>query len=260
MKYDDGNGDIMTGVVRIATGKILNTSSGQTPQLFVGLNASKPSPGVGDMYIATDACKNYTCYVCGIWALVSSSSIIIAENHEGTITNLFVQYLAGAGTGTTNAGTHRYDMTTGTGIAGSISEYMCNFTVTPVSDNFEANILVQNIVNGVGGTRTFQIGIEGLHCELKFYQTDAGSWTCYTNDDVTNQTTNISDIVNGDLLTIKCTGGKIHYLVNGTIVATHSSISLVGVSGSLIAQVTGDALTSTARELSIDYMALWELK
>jgi len=241
---------------RIANGKVISVKDGNMPYIYVGTDVGKPTPGVGDLAICTDTGKQYICFVNGIWAINYSVTKNGASNHEGTITNVFGQYLAGAGTGVTNAAFHRYDMTTGTGVAGSESDYIAYIDITPLTDSFEANILVQNLVSGANGNRYYFIGIMGLNCEVVFTQTNAGAWQCHTHDGVTDQTTNIANIVAGDRLAIKGTGGKIHYLVNGSVVASHTTVALVGVTGQLTAEVVGDVNVTTARELSVDQMSI----
>lgn len=241
---------------RISNGKVISIKDGNQPYIYVGPDAGKPSPGVGDIAICTDTGKEYTCFISGVWAISYSVTRNGAYNHEGTITNVFRQYLAGAGSGSTNATTHSYDLSSGTGVAGSISDYLANIGIQPATDSFEANILVDNLVSGTNGNRYYFIGIIGLNCEVVFTQTNAGVWQAHTHDGTTDQTTTISDIVSGDRLTIKGTGGKMHYLVNGSVVATHTTVAFVAAAGQLTAEVQADVNVTVARQLSVDHMSI----
>lgn len=250
----------MTGVVRIASGKILNTASGQTPQLYVGLDASKPSPGVGDTYIATDTGKNYTCFVNGIWSLSISPVIEEYSNHLGTIDNMITTAVTGLGTASTDAANHEMDLSTGIG-AGT-SDYRNAVAIDPSLVNFETNYIIKNIVDGIGGNRSFTIGVtDNLGVGAYFYMHSSdGLWSVYSSNGISFEQTVITPFSSGDILTIKGMKNIIIYFINGVIVATHKSIVFGGVSCYSRMCLFSSGAVTAARSLSVDYSSWKVLK
>lgn len=242
----------------IKSGKDVSIQSGHYPNLYVGLDASKPTPAVGYYGICKDTGKSYICYVNGIWSLVDSAAVHGASNHEGNTSNIFISILTGLGAGAENAALHRFDMATGAG-AGT-SAYECNLDIVPATDTFTCNMKIDAMALGVAGNRYYFLGIQGMNCEVVFYQTNAGDWSCHTHDGVTAQNTTITALNDKDLLTIRGNGTNIQYLVNGSVVATHTTIAFVGVSGTMQAYIVADASVTTSRDISIDYISTEVLK
>lgn len=252
--------------MRIASGKVTSIKSGAYPAMLTGLDASKPSPGVSDVYYAMDTSKTYSCFVNGVWSLVSSPAREEYNNHMGTTDNIMSVAVSGNGTALTNPANHRMDLNTGDSLIGD-AQYKHAVGINLGGTDFEINFKIQNLVDGVGGERDYAIGVVDAFWTLLgavFYQHTAGSWLVQTTNGVTTETTNIASPVAGDILTIKgmrtldYSDNIIQFLKNGSILATHKTVTLAGITAYAGAAVECTAATSTARQLSIDHIG-WKV-
>ncbi|MFZ3385307.1 MAG: hypothetical protein WA144_15410 [Candidatus Methanoperedens sp.] len=245
----------MTGEITdgLMTGE---TIDGQTPQAYiVATEAEKPTnPGVGDTCRVLTTTKEYTCFVTNVWSLVSSPVYEEYSNHLGTVDNILLIDITGTGANATDAANHEMDLSSGIG-AGTAKYYISRAIYASLS-YFEFNCIVKNIVSGIGGTRLFQIGLVG-NAGVRFQKVDDGSWVCNSNNGVAQKNTTIADIVSGDILSIKNYAGTTLFYVNGVLVATHTTIPTID--GSVFgAYILSTAATTTAREISIDYIG-WRI-
>lgn len=252
----------MTGITRIASGKILNTASGQTPQLYIGLDASKPSPGVGDTYITTDTGKNYTCYVSGVWSLVYSPAIEKYSNHLGTIDNIMSTSVANGGTAITTGHTMALDSS---GTVNGRASYI-NAILTMPTYHYDFNCIVTGLtkehVNGniafVGIKTTGYVATPPIGAG--FYWQPDGQWVCKTlNTALVTQSTNVT-VTDDDLLTINGKGNKMMYFINGVLKATHNTADLTGELCYPEAYVLVSGAPGTGSQMTIDYISIEVMK
>lgn len=259
----------MTGVQRIAGGKIVSLSGGHYPQLLVDLDASKPSPGIGDTYIATDTGKTYTCYVSGVWSLLHSPCNEGYENHMGTFDNIMVADEVAGGTALMDAANHQIDLSSITG-AETRGGYKSVISLNPGQTAFEFNCKITNIVNGTGGYRNTCIGVmqantaqDGVGLTsiigLFFIQITDNSWGIWCVDTVASAGSGGSyTIVNGDLLTIKGNKAKFDFFINGSKQVSFSRAYAASEACYPMCYVAGTAGTTVARTVSCDYIS-WRI-
>lgn len=55
-----------------------------------GLDSAKPTPNVGDVYLATDTKSLYTCYVIGDWEVNGILSGLLADRPTGRVGDLYI--------------------------------------------------------------------------------------------------------------------------------------------------------------------------
>jgi hypothetical protein len=244
--------------MEIIDGRITGTTDGHFPQYFVvGTEAEKPTnPGIGDICRVTATGKEYTCYIVNVWALTNSPCVEEYNNHLGTTDNVMSTAVTGAGTATTNAATHSMDLVAG---AGGTSTYKGAALLFSGGSTFIFNAKVQNIVKGTSfPSNEISIGLtNGIGGTAYFhYSVDSDEWSVWTTkpDGTLSERTVITDLANGDTLTINGKGSKVIYSVNGAIVATHQ---LYDLSTATLYPICG---LSTSNSISIDFIGLKVMK
>jgi hypothetical protein len=242
----------------IKSGMDVSIQSGHYPNLYIGPDASKPTPSVGYLAFCTDTGKTYVCFVAGIWNLISSPVIENYDNHEGNVDNIMVTAVTGSGTAAEDAINHEMDISTGAGIG--TARY---YSVVPIQldiMSFEFNTIVRNLSNGAGGNRSFYIGVSdmaGIGAYFYMHSSNEGVWSVETSNGVESVSTSISEIVSGDILTIKGLKNILMYYVNGTIIATHKIVFASELCYPHV-KVFGNGAVSAARSISIDHMG-WKV-
>lgn len=183
------------------------------------------------------------------------------SNHLGAVDNYTEIDTYGNGSANTDAPNHEMDLSTGvTVISGACFNEKTGAAFTSAPHVFTA--LIQNIVNGAAGVPYTFLGFADIYPTVDFgeyavfYCIPAGTWRCGTYDGATPENTDISPLVNGDLVTIIATSSYVEFYVNDVLVATHTT----GISSNVMEIVTAvkDAtggLTS-ARSISIDLMSV----
>ncbi len=239
----------------IRDGKLVSLTDGYYPQIQSGLDANKPtSPGVLDVYIATDTGKNYTCYSTGIWTLTDSLSIEEYSNHLGTVDNMMSTIISGNGTATTDAVNHEMDLDAGDALT-HLASYVANININPSTTAFIINIKINNIV---AGSNVFmsRLGLfdSSDNKGVYFFQTMLGAWGAMTNDGITTESTTGLTIADGNLLTIKGDKTKTYFLVDGIIIATHTLILVNNNIAPMVhISVAFAGAVTTTRKISVDY-------
>ncbi len=226
------------------------------PQSQVGLDASKTAtPIVGEGYNATDTGKSYQCFVTGVWSLTYSPCYEEYSNHLGTVDNFTGLTFSGTGSGTTDAVNHKMNLSTGTG-GGGLAEYHINRYLEPATECFELNYIINDIVLGDGSERLFELGLSQNNCVARFEISSGGVSRCKTLANGVFKSTAISNLVNGDKLTIKNYKILVLFYVNGYLVASHLDTPFIA---GLIAQPAANvfiAVSTVATTMSIDYIGL----
>lgn len=183
------------------------------------------------------------------------------SNHLGAVDNFTQVITAGNGVANTDAANHEMDLSTGTGAMG-YAIFSGKATYTPAVKPMLVNLLVQNISDGGGGSRSSYIGFAndwtnpgGSHFAAFVHEND-GTWKARSYDGVSLESTNITALSNGDFVTSVVTSSVVYFYVNGALVATHSTnIPSDAMSiGGVVAVMGGPA--ATARLLSIDLMGV----
>ncbi len=258
--------EMFMGYGTIKNGVLTSLQSGHFPQVQVGLDASKPTANIGDFYIATDTGKQYICYVASVWSLYSSFSYEEYSNHLGTVDNIMNIATAGNGTATTNSVNHRMDLSTGISAIG-LQKYHSLVGITPATQEFECDFLLQNIVTGVGGSRRSYVGLmadpsQGALSDGVYIYQDidiADDWIAFTRGNLEQSSAGITTPANGDLITIKGMKNIVQFIINGVVTRTVTTINLTGVTCYPVVVVNaGDANVSTARQISCDYIS-WKV-
>lgn len=235
-------------------GQIVTMRDGHVPQTMYGLDASKsPSPGIMDVYIATDTGKTYTCFVPAVWSLTSSPCYEAYDNHMGNIDNLVTI----TGDVTADAVNHRITLS-----HPSDPSIIWNRELEISNEVFELNIKVNNINGGtLGGLDTdmlytfFGVGFGGvsIRMEQETHSVIEGGilpWTFVTSDGITSEST-IVPVVNGDLVTFKNYLNIVMCFVNGVLMATHSTVAFSGATAYPTAYINGQG---SGRTISLDYI------
>lgn len=183
------------------------------------------------------------------------------SNHLGAVDNFTQTFANLNASATADATNHEMDLSTGITNAG-YAYFQTKKTFPPSTKPLLCNILIQNIVSGAGGVRETHIGFcenfasPSIYHRATFYQINDGSWRVGSYDGSTVEYTNITALSNGDHTTIVVTSAKVIFLVNGAIVATHTTnIPSNGLRlGAQVYDSMGNA--TTAREISIDMMGV----
>lgn len=182
------------------------------------------------------------------------------NNHLGATDNFTQTGTSGNGSATVDTTNHEMDLATGIGNVGhgrfhSKSQYI------PGSKPIIVNFLIQNLATGAAGIRRCFIGLKAdfsaptnTNGIIIYYDTD--TWYAYNVSGGTSTSTVISALASGDLITIVATSSKIVFLVNGIIVATHTTnIPAVGLYfGASVNSTT--FVPTTSFDVSIDMMSL----
>jgi len=239
---------------RIADGKVISVKDGNVPYFYVGTDAGKPTPGVGDIAFANDTGKTYHCFVNGVWSLTNSPCSYGYDNHSGVADNNLL-FAESGGTATTDAANHEADLSSGLG--NTSASIVGNYLFDPTTTNIEFNCIINNFITGVDSNRYIDIGFWSIANEVKFTKTNAVSWKCSTTNGVDTETTDVT-IADGDLLTIKNYGSMIMYFINGALVATHKTVTLASEDDFISVEVSADAGASVARSVSVDYIG-WRI-
>ncbi len=240
----------------IINGNQITITEGNYPQLSIGLDSEKSSsPSFGNMHIATDTGKTYTCYVSGYWSIINSVAKNVYYNHSGGGDSVCGSATGGSGTADTTG--HMRNLSTQIDQAG-FAAYGINIPIYPSSNDFTVNFLVDGISDGSGGTgRQTNIGMTDITGEIPLISIvcdDTDQWKTYLSDGFTVQSTNISPIQNGDLITIISVRNKSIFLVNGIIVYSYSMGFSPTTSVYAIARVQCSSSITTARTVSVDFI------
>ncbi len=247
----------------IINGNQITITEGNYPQLSIGLDSEKSSsPSIGNMHIAMDSGKTYTCYVTGYWSISNSSTRARYDNHLGTTDNV-MSVIASVGTGTTDTANHLMVLESGVGSIVQRAAYKANLVVYPALESIVMNWKVTGIIAGTGGTKKTVVGLtvsESDHAGINFQCDDAGQWITYVSDGFAVQQTDISAVVDGDILTIQTNGLRVIFLVNGVVVSSY----LTGFAPTSylypFAIVTASGYPTVARGISIDYIGFEGMK
>ncbi|HWQ95917.1 MAG TPA: hypothetical protein VN368_00955 [Candidatus Methylomirabilis sp.] len=255
---------------KIVGGRRISLVDGHMPQYYVGLDAGKPTnPGVGDKYAAMDTGKDYTCFVANIWSLTGSPAVERYSNHLGITDSIMAATKTGHTTTTVTG--HQRNLSTGTGalFSDGMSDYTSNISFSAISSfilNFKVQGIVQGATEGLGGLVMTVLGAiinpGTIEAGAYFESLDDNSWQAHTSTDsgIGSETTIISAPTNGDLLTIIGSGSKRIYLVNGEIVASHTTVDIGSDVYKPTAYVRYTGVVTTASEIAIDYIDFEVLK
>lgn len=187
------------------------------------------------------------------------------HNHYGFAGSAFeTNSTAGNGTLADDSPNHEIDITTGITVVGRAVRYMKpSYTLSAKPLVFSA--ILRNVVVGVPGThQKFTIvGLKNniissvLDDAIVFKQMDEGDWYVQTFNGGVGALDIISGgIADGSRLTIVATTSRVIYLVNGVVVASHTT----GIPDAAMNPICGvyadQAGLTTARSCSIDYIGL----
>jgi len=243
---------------RIANGKVISVKDGNMPYIYVGTDAGKPTPGIGDFASCSDTGKEYRCYVNGIWTLTNSPCSEEYKDHECTIGNIMDTTTTGNSTATPGAD-HSMALTSGTGVLGKAT-FFSNITYLG-SNYFEINFKIKSVTIGATTWRLTQIGMIDTSvgdAGCSFYSSD-GAWYCETSQNgILSEQTSISAVVAGDILTIIGRNTQFLYFVNGIIVATHTSYDISAMTLTPLVSVRTDGGATVSSGVSIDYIG-WKI-
>ena len=184
------------------------------------------------------------------------------SNHLGATDNFTQTHTTGNGTATADTTNHEMDLSCGLTVVGMAAfETKKQWTIS--AKPLVCNFLVQNINVGAGGTeRGIAIGLKddfthavGSPYAVFEYDEDDDIWETRSYNSGLEENT-ISDIVNGDFLTIVATSSNIKFYVNGALVSTHiSQIPSSGTNAGAKVSCISVAVT-TAVQISIDMMGI----
>ncbi|VVB86229.1 Uncharacterised protein [uncultured archaeon] len=229
-------------ITEVLNGRQVSLDQGHQPQFLVGLDSQKnANPGKGDTYYAYDTGRQLTCFVNGVWSVVSSPSTIRTGNHEGTVTNFFKTAVVGAPDVTTLTSNHALSMDPNS--AGDSVEYYTDVFYTPDNFTFLASFFIYAVNLGSAAPNGHEVRI-GLHDRLGIdgnasaqamfmVNSNDGQWKCVTSDGGGGHTqvTNISaPSFPGSSFSVYTSPGNgftlVIYTMNGVIVAVHTNILL----------------------------------
>lgn len=156
------------------------------------------------------------------------------SNHLGAVDNFTETVTVGNGTVNSDAANHEMDLSSGTTIVGCAA-FKTKDAFLVGSKPLIFNGKIQNIINGAVGTRYTKVGfadnwntITAADEAIFQYISTTPEWVAISRGTGSGQTTSLSDIVDGDILTIVLTNSKVIFYVNGIVVATHTANIPVG--------------------------------
>lgn len=182
-------------------------------------------------------------------------------NHLGAVDNFTQSGTAGNGAATTVVANHHMNLSTGLTVNGhALYESKSDFTLS--SKPIVLNFLIQNIVNGVAGSRVTYFGLMqdftvlGVLNGVYFAHSSGDVWSCYSESAGIITYTDIASVSNGDLCTIVATASEIRFFVNSALVFTiTTNIPTVAMEFGAVVHEYGAGAT-TAREIAIDMMSM----
>ena len=183
------------------------------------------------------------------------------SNHLGATDNFTQTGTSGNGTATSDATNHEMDLATGITSVGH-GRFHSKRQYTPSSKLIVVNFLIQNVTVGAGGVRRSFVGLKADFSAptntngIIFYCDETDVWKAYNVSGGTFTSTDITSLANGDVVTIMATSSKIIYMVNGAVVATHTT-NIPSVGLYLGASVNSTTIAATtSRAISIDMMGI----
>lgn len=247
----------------IKNGKLVSLQSGHFPQLFTGLDASKPTPALGDYYFTTDNGKIYTCFIAGYWTLIQSQGYEEYQNHLGNVDNYIETTVTGSGTATEAAATHKMILSAGIAVGSTL--YQTKDTFIPSSDRQLLQIKIRDIIETIDGTGYRWIGFRedftsnsGAVHFVGFYQAINVGSQCYAaafgtgGSSITPVT--LSD---KDVLGVAMTSSLIEFYQNGALIKTINTkipTKAMHAGGSIV--VTSGITLPPVSSFSIDYIMI----
>lgn len=185
------------------------------------------------------------------------------SNHNGDVDNFMETTTTGNATATEDTTNHEMDLSSGITVNG-YAAYTSKDSWAPSSKIMVFNGIIQNITLGAGGQRRFKIGFDtpgnwspsSLYEQAVFFYDSTDGWK--TSTILSSATKNtISALSNGDLVTIILTTSYAIFMVNGTVVQTHTtnlptSALEIGIScGTFLG-----AAATTSMAVSADYLSI----
>jgi len=240
------------------------------PQYFVvATEADKPpNPSPGDIVKVLATIKEYTCFVTNLWSLTNSPCKNTYANHIGSADAVATGYTVGTGVSASGS-PHNRNLGAGDGVH-NVGSWRFEINISPATEYFIFNAKVGPITNGsVAGNQETVIGLSdnygwvtnGNRTGCYFYQSYDGTWAIQTYDGFSGaQGSVISNLVDGDDITIVGQKDRLLFFVNGVLIGNHTSY----ITASLLFPVAlcqcEDATVTVSRGLRVDNMSIEVMK
>lgn len=184
------------------------------------------------------------------------------SNHLGAVDNFTQTITGGNGTANTDAANHEMDLSTGLNIVG-YGGFQTKSTYALATMPLVSNFVVQNLQASVGGNYRTMWGLKSdftlstiANCAVFDSPATGASDYVKSQNGGAIESTAITPVANGDLLTIVATTTSIMFFVNGVLVGTHTAeIPAANLRVGAVIHATSGGI-STAGLASVDMMSM----